>query len=571
MQRRLSHTFPHPHDQAFFDEHLARLPLSLHNDILNSYIETAEAAAQAEPNVIAKTNTGRHAANTWLRETVLKNHPIIRKVEGGIQATRDDIIAGGEKLARECARMMNLSIITPGNTEQPIENNLEVMNECVQVIMLNYKTHIKGNIQSQVSRALDPAFWVKRIRKLIRQHREALHQQIAPTKINYASTDARNESRSQDLADKAFRSNFKAVSNDGVIVSLPTAEKAAECARAELFTRMRGLTDIAKEKGMTGSLVTLTLPSRFHPTVTYNKHFRKKNPKYDGSTPADGQADLTGKWAKTRAALAHAEIDYEWIRTAEPHTDETPHWHLVVYHYEHDADEIEQIIKHYFLDEDQPDEPGAQKNRVDFKRARGGVEGAMAYATKYATKHTTGLDNSRQAEHIRAWRRTWNIRAYTFSQDSVTVYRLARKRDMIIQTHDDTGEIMQLAARQGRYADFLKAQKSVGAKVHYVKAFNKYDEIIRKPAGIITFKIEDNKDDKPASIVSVRSIVWQLERFKTTASTVISKEPSSLAAQARKAQEKATNNDVITWMRHDASAANDDDDGDAPAVTASTH
>ncbi len=268
------------------------------------------------------------------------------------------------------------------------------------------------------------------------------------------------------------------------------AEKSTsnpELRRNELMTRCRGLEEIADARGDRGLFVTWTLPSRFH-SVLENGH---RNPKYDRSNPRAGSAFFQLQWGRVRAALAKAVLPANkrfpeargltlyGIRVAEPHHDETPHWHMLVFAPLRWHRMIAATIAQYAFCEG--DEPGAKKARLDCKLIQKGIDpktgkerSAVGYVSKYLAKNVDGFqvefalehgmdgelrftgDGATAAERIRAWASTWGIRQFQFfGTPPVTIWRELRRLDGECGT--GVMERARAAADAGDYAAHVTA------------------------------------------------------------------------------------------------------------------
>ena len=79
--------------------------------------------------------------------------------------------------------------------------------------------------------------------------------------------------------------------------------------------RISGFEKLSKEMGHFATMVTLTCPSKYHNTFASSGD---RNPKWDGSTPLDGQEYLNRTWKRIRAELHRLEIQPYGFRVAEP-------------------------------------------------------------------------------------------------------------------------------------------------------------------------------------------------------------------------------------------------------------
>ena len=216
--------------------------------------------------------------------------------------------------------------------------------------------------------------------------------------------------------------------------------------RGELMTRIRGCEDYAAKHGHSGLFITLTAPSKFH-AQTLKGYRSVANPKYSGASPKEAQAWLCQTWARVRAALARAGIQYYGLRVVEPHHDACPHWHMMVFIAGggQAVQDLQKTVRDYWLAED-GSEAGAAKHRCTFKKIS--HNGAAAYVAKYIAKsvggsvdvgaHFDDVDgqrievergaNTTGASRVDAWAACWGIRQFQFlGTPSVGLWRAFRR------------------------------------------------------------------------------------------------------------------------------------------------
>lgn len=251
----------------------------------------------------------------------------------------------------------------------------------------------------------------------------------------YASDEAVTRRVGQNCRNAASLESVIAVNDLGQSSTLAelaakgTSNKAIR--RVELLTRIAGFELIAQGMGHQGYMVTMTCPSRFHRMTTRADGRVVPNPRYDGSTPHDAQKYLTKAWARCRAAAARAGIAWYGFRIAEPQHDGTPHWHCLLFvggpasdagvERVRPDDGLMSLVRKYFLDADNPDEPGARKHRVDCEWINPAKGSAVGYVIKYVSKNIdgygVGLDLEGQcavlsSQRVEAWAATWRIRQF---------------------------------------------------------------------------------------------------------------------------------------------------------------
>lgn len=223
----------------------------------------------------------------------------------------------------------------------------------------------------------------------------------------------------------------------------------------EIQARTTGFAELGAERGLWPVFVVVTCPSKMH----------AKSARWDGTSPKAAQKHLANCWTAVQQNRAWRRRQPLWMRTPEPHGDATPHWNLVVWW---PADEIEPmydgdgvpvrnakglhmqtapaldaLLRQYFLEPHDGDEPGANIHRVKVEPVAqapadwaGGdpwdLVAVRSYISKYIRKTIAGGDDREPDSVARcdAWRSTWDVRAVAFGgQDtgSLTVWRQLRR------------------------------------------------------------------------------------------------------------------------------------------------
>lgn len=257
----------------------------------------------------------------------------------------------------------------------------------------------------------------------------------------YASQDAVRRREDQRKRNEAAMQQAYAEASDGERVLMAEVVKGSlanpENKRAELMVRIRGCDGYAFVRGWGCEFWTMTTPSRFH-AQRITGACAEANPNYQGATPREAQAWMCEVWAKARAAWKRRGLEVAGLRTAEPHHDGTPHWHLIVYGKAEDVRLARWILKRYLL-ADSGWEFGARQHRFDFKIAETGT-GAAAYAAAYVSKNIDGggMEGERDTEtgrkvldavkRVDAWASHWSIRQFQFfGMPAVGIWRTLRR------------------------------------------------------------------------------------------------------------------------------------------------
>lgn len=213
------------------------------------------------------------------------------------------------------------------------------------------------------------------------------------TRAQYLPADVVGRAHTQIELTRDWLASTVIIDSDGhrrTLAEITEGAPARQMALLEL--RAVAQMELAERRGLSGYLVTITVPSRFHPTTTIKsggKRWSVPNKNYEHLSAQAACDWKTQHWGKLRARLAKLGLDYEVIGALEGTRDATPHWHLLFYI----ADENEAAARALFRDvflyereghtrlDDEDLESGADEHRVDFDKVRS-KEGARAYVTK---------------------------------------------------------------------------------------------------------------------------------------------------------------------------------------------
>ncbi|OMG73120.1 hypothetical protein BW685_12930 [Burkholderia ubonensis] len=352
-----------------------------------------------------------------------------------------------------------------------------------------------------IKRMTDPLWWRRALRRMHARHVEAAA--IALGYVNaardmYVSDESLDRRTQQRKRNAAMLEQTIARNEEGDEFTL--AELAARgvankaIRRGELMTRINGFEQIARDMGHIGLFLTITCPSRMHKWKKGRKwHNRVKarpNPLYDGTTPGEAQKYLSAMWARLRAALARAGVQWYGFRIAEPNHDGTPHWHVLVFFAPGWRGDVRRaalpracaIVRRYAL-KDSPDEKGAKFHRADFKPIDWNKGSAAGYVAKYVSKNIDGyavgddlygnpaLESSARVE---AWAATWRIRQFQqVGGPPVTVWRELRRvaelpagaPEALAAAHRAVNKVESASgeAKPASWAEFIQANGGIHA------------------------------------------------------------------------------------------------------------
>lgn len=250
-----------------------------------------------------------------------------------------------------------------------------------------------------------------------------------------------------------------------------------EVKRSELMVRIKGCDAIAAERGAACEFWTLTCPSEYH-AMRMAEGGPEANPNYSGKTPKEAQAYLTKVWARARAAWKRRGLEVFGLRTAEPHHDGCPHWHLIAYGSRRDLRFARRLLRVYALRQNH-DEPGAREHRFKVLEAKAGTRGA-AYAAKYVSKNIDGkglegdIDQEGQRKisasvrRVDAWASNWGIRQFQFfGCPSISGWRTLRRMRGPVAVVGSMLERARSAADDADFAGYWSAWVKGGLKLIY--------------------------------------------------------------------------------------------------------
>lgn len=270
-----------------------------------------------------------------------------------------------------------------------------------------------------------------------------------------------------------------------------------EVKRAELMTRIKGCDAVASENGDVCEFWTLTAPSRFHAQRIVGDR-AIINPSFSGATPKEGQKYLSKVWARARAAWKRRGLAVFGLRTAEPHHDATPHWHLICYGPADDLRLARQLLRRYAM-QDCGWEDGAKKHRFTWLPLKGGRGGAN-YAAKYVSKNIDGkglegdIDQEGQkkisssVKRVDAWASIWGIRQFQFfGCPAISGWRVLRRFRGPVGVVGSKLEEARRCADDSDFAGYWRAAVSGGLALIYraAEGFTQYgDAAAEKIVGV---------------------------------------------------------------------------------------
>ncbi len=354
---------------------------------------------------------------------------------------------------------------------------------------LYWKKYRKGQMTtrqaySAIARLFNDEWWTHQLKGQRMRWHEALL--IAVGEVNkdrspYASKHAIRDVRARRQANLEFLKSCDLENREtgeriDLISKVMGSISNPEIRRMELMNTIAGIERYAAAEGDVGMFITLTAPSKYHPTRQVRKGESKTVQLNHGwndeaFNPKDAQRYLCRIWSLMRTAFKDNDLQVYGLRVVEPHHDGTPHWHMMLFCNPRQRNQIIEIMRRYALKED-GDERGAARNRFQAKHLNRG--GAAGYIAKYISKNIDGyaldgqLDNDTgrplkdTAAAVTAWASTWRIPQFkTVGLPTMGAYRELRKLPRgvsIADEFDERVEAARAAADSGDFALYISAQ-----------------------------------------------------------------------------------------------------------------
>jgi hypothetical protein len=372
---------------------------------------------------------------------------------------------------------------------------------------------------SSVARLVNDEWWIRQLKAQRTQWRESLLiavGEVSLQKSGYASKQAIRDVRARRLANMEYLKscdleNIETGERIDLIDKVMGSISNPEIRRMELMSTIAGIEKYASEVGHAGMFITITTPSKYHPTRMVGKKSERRvnfNHKWDEEafSPKDGQRYLVKIWGKMRTAFKDNGIKVYGMRVVEPHHDATPHWHMMLFCDKAHRQSAIDIMRRYALKED-GQERGAQAQRFECKHLNKG--GAAGYIAKYIAKnidgyalegeidHETGRSLSETAGAVTAWASTWRIPQFkSIGVPTMGAYRELRRLPRgvsIAAEFDELVEAARTAADTGDFAAYISAQgganvprdeQTVRTARQVIDELNEYDEEIQKIIGV---------------------------------------------------------------------------------------
>ncbi len=364
-----------------------------------------------------------------------------------MSASDDDVRQYGEKMAEYAhaaiyrhahgdLRGDGVYCLLPGARSVPIDRTVGSLRRWIEQLLGRFDISVPGAmLAGLIARVTSPRWWVRKLRAVVMRRLEGASIRAGMVHVRagvYASDETvvrRGRAARRNAAALEAATAVNEIGQEYTLAELSALGVSnPEVRRTEMMVRIKGVEEVANDRGWCAYFATWTCPSRYHARLSPSG---AANPAYDGSTPKDAQAHLTAHWARARAALHRAKIDFMGLRVAEPHHDGTPHWHLLIFCRRADSDVVRDVMRGYALAID-GQEPGAAQHRFDWEEIDYKKGSAVGYVAMYVSKaidgfaverdmdtragskQETGLTAAQGAERVMAWARAWGIRQFQF-------------------------------------------------------------------------------------------------------------------------------------------------------------
>ncbi|MDH2898741.1 replication endonuclease [Rahnella variigena] len=435
------------------------------------------------------------------------------------------------------------SILFEVDTQCELYSEIAGMAQAFNVTPMYWTSYCKGKLDAvsaiaSMSRLVNPDWWLRQLKGQRTRWRESLL--IAIGKVNrdaspYASKQAIREVRARRLSNLDYLKscdleNIETGERFSLIDKVMASISNPEIRRMELMSTIAGTEKYAAANGDVGMFLTITTPSKYHPTRMVGKGDKKRvqrNHAWDKEayTPKDAQRYLCGIWSKMRTAFKDNGLSVYGMRVVEPHHDATPHWHMMLFTKPAMRQPVIDIMRKYAMKED-GDERGAAKNRFDCKHLNRG--GAAGYIAKYIAKNIDGYALEGERDHetgelltdsaaaVTAWAATWRIpQFHPIGLPTMGSYRECRRIRSIslTETFDEEVEAVRAAADAGDFMAYMSAQgganvprddQTVRVARRVADELNAYDEEVKKVVGIFAPHLGDSR------VYETRTTQWRI-------------------------------------------------------------
>ncbi|MBH0074659.1 replication endonuclease [Pseudoalteromonas sp. SWYJ118] len=566
-------------DRNFLARGLQNVPVPLQSRMARKYMDRYN----------QKKAGSQYRANTWLRRTIARlkprfgvlfsitqNMPLPWHILSSIEKTKKH--AG--TLALECVQIT--LDVSEENQHLPYEKIISLTYDAIA-------THAKAvganvpfyamcddNLPTEcyeiaLLKMQCDKWWARQLKTLRKQFLELL--EIATGQVGkdlyhdkkskkpkrrgispYSSKQAQREFSFAQASGRQFLEMMELQSSDGDVIDLIEAVKSGMAnpanRRNELMLRIRETEELADEMGYVAMFYTITCPARFHANANT----------WDGSTPKDAQNYLTTTWARARSKLNRRDLKYFGVRVVEPHADGCPHWHMMLFMPKNKLQEINAILRWYFIQEDKTElynryGPELTRAKVFNKFVDINTHGTHIKTVEACVKYRAGTEKSHLFKLYKQKRTKWG-----FAKKKANEVAIQRNKEEAEKAKAEKREPKKFKAKNHKAPtkfyrtfsprfDAVKLDKSKGSAASYIAKY------ISK--NIDGYMLNDHVDadtgenlQEQANPVLAWASTWNIRQFQFQGS------PSVTVYRELRRMRTAVKDEVIEPIRYAADTAN---------------
>ncbi|WP_439144584.1 replication endonuclease, partial [Serratia ureilytica] len=241
------------------------------------------------------------------------------------------------------------SLLLSNSVQAVFYGRIARMARAFNITPMHWRKYCKGKLDASsavasLSRLANAEWWERQLKAQRTRWREALL--IAAGEVNlkkypYASKQAIRDVQARRLANMDYLKgcdleNVATGERVDLIDKVMASISNPEIRRMELMSTIAGIEKYAASERHVGMFITITTPSKYHPTRVVGKEGAEKvqfNHNWDSEafSPKDGQRYLVRIWSKMRTAFKDNGLSVYGMRVVEPHHDGTPHWHMMLF------------------------------------------------------------------------------------------------------------------------------------------------------------------------------------------------------------------------------------------------
>ncbi|GAA79256.1 replication endonuclease [Pseudoalteromonas sp. BSi20495] len=370
----------------------------------------------------------------------------------------------------------------------------------------------------------------------------------------YSSKQAQREFSFAQASGRQFLEMMELQSSDGDVIDLIEAVKSGMAnpanRRNELMLRIRETEELADEMGYVAMFYTITCPARFHANANT----------WDGSTPKDAQNYLTTTWARARSKLNRRDLKYFGVRVVEPHADGCPHWHMMLFMPKNKLQEINAILRWYFIQEDKNElydryGPELTRAKVFNKFVDINTHGTHIKTVEACVKYRAHTEKTHLFKLYKQKRSAWG-----FAKKKANEVAIQRNKEEAEKAKVENREPKKIKVKNHKAPtkfyrtfsprfDAVKLDKNKGSAASYIAKY------ISK--NIDGYMLSDHVDadtgenlQEQANPVLAWASTWNIRQFQFQGS------PSVTVYRELRRMRTAVKDEVIEPIRHAADTAN---------------